>query len=144
MEKRGDRQAFPHEERIDQRVQAPSGYRRTVTVNVPRPGMTLLEHYAGVALGGLLAAPGRDGSEARGNPAKAAAWAREYAEAMVAELDRPDDPVERLRFDLRRLAKDGLIDERNVEAIIEAVLEGDGMPHPSDAIEAELAAGEAP
>lgn len=144
MQKRGERQAFPHEERIDQRVQDPSGYRRTVTVNVPRPGMTLLEHYAGVALGALLAAPGREGSEARRNPDAAGEWAREHAEALLAALDRPDDPVERLRFDLRRLAKDGLIDERNVETIIEAVLEGDGIPHPSDAIEAELAAGEAP
>lgn len=130
----GSRQAFPHEERTSERVRVDKDGRyhfRNETVNVPRPGMTILEHYAGIALGALLAAPGREGSEARRNPDAAAEWAREHAEALIQRLERPRDPVEALRFDLERLADAGIIGRGHIDELIEGILEGDRVPRPN-------------
>lgn len=51
--------------------------------------LSLRDHFAGQALSSILTSPFQLGSEAGNSPEKAAAWAYEFADAMMAERDEP-------------------------------------------------------
>jgi hypothetical protein len=56
---------------------------RSVPIEYGQPGMTLRDYFAGQALAGFLAAPGRTGEKARDNSGRAAYWAYVQADAML-------------------------------------------------------------
>lgn len=53
--------------------------------NYGAQGMSLRDYFAAAALQGLLAAPDPIGTDARNHSVRAAAWAYELADAMLAE-----------------------------------------------------------
>lgn len=59
----------------------------------PQLGVTLRDYFACEALNGILLAHGQVGQEAQNNPAKAAGWAYQQADAMLAERSKkPNTP----------------------------------------------------
>jgi len=50
-------------------------------------GMTLRDYFAGAALTGILLEAGEIGQHAQRNPDKAAAWAYDQADAMLASRE---------------------------------------------------------
>lgn len=75
---RADKPAFP-----SQPVIMRAGVGDTV---MDQGGMTLLEHYAGVAMQGLVAAPDPQAQSA--SPETIARWSVEVARALIAELEK--------------------------------------------------------
>lgn len=64
------------------------------TESCDNEGMTLRAYIATKALQGMLAADCEDKMAAWSNPAKAATWAAEFADALMAELEKPaTDPA---------------------------------------------------
>ena len=59
------------------------GYEYTIPGN-----LTILDHFAGLAMQGMLADPSQYGTEAKQNPDKCAAWAYQQAQCMIAERKR--------------------------------------------------------
>lgn len=51
----------------------------------PYDGMTLRQHYAGLAMQGILAS---GNAQAFQNSSAAATWSVEFADALIAELER--------------------------------------------------------
>ena len=57
-------------------------------VREAQDGMTLRDWFAGQTLTGLLLGPGQLGEAAQGDPAKAAEWAYQQADAMLARRNK--------------------------------------------------------
>ena len=67
-------------------------YPMDTNLPVTQTGLTMRDWFAGKALNVVLLEPGQYGNAANGNPERAADWAYQFADAMIAERNRRDTP----------------------------------------------------
>lgn len=85
MTTRGNASTYPVVTRM---IQDGNGYKPEVT-----GGITIREHFAGLAMQGIVANPNFFGSIFQQHPLAAAEFAAKAADGLIAELDKPQ-PVE--------------------------------------------------